>query len=218
MTHLNSPADADFIERVVREVLAALRPKLNVPDPVPTSQAETNPQQAVQIANRLITLETLRGRIDKCRELRVSSKAIVTPAVVDELRDRRIKLVRCDHIGHASGEKNSQWQVAADRSPASQSAMQLLLASEPQLRIASGAASLTDWKPSPNGARTLIAITEDAMQTTFEFNSHRIKAAICKTAHDVKEACHSFQARVLVIDARCGLSHELVESLRQEIT
>lgn len=48
----------------------------------------------VQLEERLITLETLRGRLDGVRRLAVASKAIITPAAVDRLKEMQIEVLR----------------------------------------------------------------------------------------------------------------------------
>ncbi len=46
------------------------------------------------IGDRLVTTETLRGKLAGISQVEVATRAVVTPAVVDLLRDRQIILVR----------------------------------------------------------------------------------------------------------------------------
>lgn len=54
------------------------------------------------LSERLITLDTLRNRLKGVTSVQVASKAIVTPAVKDELKDRGVSLVVADDAPAAS--------------------------------------------------------------------------------------------------------------------
>ncbi len=100
-----SPTAVD-IERVVREVLAemAAAPTASTPDPAPRPDATTatptpaaaeehdTPADALVLTSRVVTLEQLKGRTSATRRLIVPQGAVVTPAVRDELRRRRMAL------------------------------------------------------------------------------------------------------------------------------
>ncbi|TWT85930.1 hypothetical protein Pla123a_07370 [Posidoniimonas polymericola] len=59
-----------------------------------TLQAAAAPKQELALSERLVTLETLRGRLAGVSRLRVEAGAIVTPAVVDLLKDNQVQLVK----------------------------------------------------------------------------------------------------------------------------
>lgn len=69
-----------------------------------TSQPKNNTPSAAELVlgERLVTLETLRNRLKGVTSVQVSSKAIVTPAVRDELKDRNISLTVADNTPAAS--------------------------------------------------------------------------------------------------------------------
>jgi hypothetical protein len=48
----------------------------------------------LEIEDRLVTLATLRDRLDGVGKLVVARRTIVTPAAIDELNDRGITLMR----------------------------------------------------------------------------------------------------------------------------
>ena len=73
------------LEWIVAEVVRRLRA-----EPIATSVSNTT----LTIEERLVTLATLRGRIDGIGSVRIAKSSIVTPAVVDELKARGIELVR----------------------------------------------------------------------------------------------------------------------------
>ncbi len=85
------------IERLVRRVLTDLQPAmLAVPNLAesklvqPTSAVATG---EMRLSNRVITLTELKERLETIKRLIVPEKAIITPAVRDELRKRNIELV-----------------------------------------------------------------------------------------------------------------------------
>ena len=73
------------IDRIVREIVRRLRAEMNV-----------QPAAAVALTldTRVITLSHLEGKLDGVRQLRVCSRAILTPSVRDELTDKKIEIVR----------------------------------------------------------------------------------------------------------------------------
>ncbi len=89
------------IEDIVRVVLQRLQSDVVAPPATQTAPAQrtatepvkTNPGE-VHIADRVVTLETLKGRLDGTQTVVIHPKAVVTPATRDELRSRNIRLVR----------------------------------------------------------------------------------------------------------------------------
>lgn len=101
-------AEAIDIDGIVREVLRRLR-AISATDTASTAPAPTTtpatPTQPAATANdhvslafgeRLVTLAALNGKLNGLKQLVVGRKAIVTPAVVDELKKRGITVVRHD--------------------------------------------------------------------------------------------------------------------------
>ena len=76
---------AEEIERIVQEVIRRL---------TSAGKQDSSPKAALQLDDRLITLATIEGRLDGIDQLVVLAKAVITPSVRDELRDRNIELVR----------------------------------------------------------------------------------------------------------------------------
>lgn len=81
--------DSQEIDRIVREVVRRLRFMAAADDSPIVAE-----KSSLTIRDRLITLETLRGKVNEIHELVVLKTAVVTPSVRDDLRDRGIKLVR----------------------------------------------------------------------------------------------------------------------------
>jgi hypothetical protein len=94
-----SPTVAD-IERVVRQVLAEMAAapadsasSATIETPMPSAPSEPKaPADALVLTDRVVTLAQLEGRTAAMRRLIVPQGAVVTPAVRDELRRRRMTL------------------------------------------------------------------------------------------------------------------------------
>lgn len=80
------------IDRIVAEVVRRLRAIMaNSSTPVSAAREATS---SLNLSDKVITLQTLRGRLEGITTVIVSERAIVTPAVKDELRDRKIRWER----------------------------------------------------------------------------------------------------------------------------
>lgn len=82
-----SPEQLEWIvSEVVRRLTAALQS---------SGQSPASPATAeLVLTDKLVTLRTLEGRLAGVKQIVVPPRAIVTPAVRDELKQRGIKLVR----------------------------------------------------------------------------------------------------------------------------
>ena len=95
------PAANVDIEWIVREVVRRLREMEAESNgrartsKTPSSKAQPTSGE-LTIEERLVTLETLHNRLQGINRLVVGPRAIVTPAVVDDLKDRGITLTRGD--------------------------------------------------------------------------------------------------------------------------
>lgn len=78
------------LEWIVAEVVRRLQAGAGAPRAAEAAPAK----RELTLGERLVTLETLRGRLGGVSLLRVGAKAIVTPAVVDHLKDKQVQLVR----------------------------------------------------------------------------------------------------------------------------
>ena len=72
------------IEFIVREVIRRLT--------VAAGEPARDDGGTVKLTDRLVTMATLDGRLANARRLVVAKKAVVTPAVKDELKKRQITL------------------------------------------------------------------------------------------------------------------------------
>jgi hypothetical protein len=80
------------IDRIVAEVVRRLRAIMATSSTPAAAVRETT--NSLNLSDKVITLQTLRGRLEGITTVIVSERAIVTPAVKDELRDRKIRWER----------------------------------------------------------------------------------------------------------------------------
>jgi len=76
------------VERIVLEVIRRLG---LVGSPPPTA---TNEPNELVVSERVVTMLSIEGKLAGVNRLTVPARAVVTPAVRDELRQRNIELVR----------------------------------------------------------------------------------------------------------------------------
>ena len=86
---MNQSLDPELFERIVQEVIRRLVERGAI-----VGRATNGAETELAISDKVVTLETLRGRLAGVKRLVVGGRSIVTPAVKDELKDRSIELVR----------------------------------------------------------------------------------------------------------------------------
>jgi hypothetical protein len=79
------------IEWIVMEVLR----RLGVMGDVKTS-ARAAAANELRLEDRVVTLRSIEGRLSDVTRLVVGPRAIVTPAVKDELKQRKVELIMAD--------------------------------------------------------------------------------------------------------------------------
>ena len=88
--------DAELVEYVVREVIRRLtadgRFVARTAASTATVSQYENIHRELNVADRLVTLATLQGKLDGVTQLTVARRSIITPAVRDELKQRMIEL------------------------------------------------------------------------------------------------------------------------------
>lgn len=87
-----SKYDAEFIEYIVQEVIRRLTAGGVAISRGASSSPPNDTKRELVLSERLITLATLAGRLEGVARVIVPRKALVTPAVRDELRARSIEL------------------------------------------------------------------------------------------------------------------------------
>lgn len=113
------------IEDIVRVVVQRLRsgdvaaPAVEAPGKTPASKGLARPAQPevgeLPLNERVITLASLKDRLSGVQALLVHPKAVVTPAVFDELRQRSIRLVRQLPAGNTAAPRTAPLLLVASR-------------------------------------------------------------------------------------------------------
>ena len=78
------------IEWIVAEVIRRLKHS----QPSERAPAREQSDTTVSLKEKVITLQLLEGKLTNVSRLSINPKAVVTPAVRDELKQRKIELVR----------------------------------------------------------------------------------------------------------------------------
>lgn len=82
------------IDRIVAEVVRRLRAMTAASStPAPVAKVRETASE-LKMEDRVITLSALKGRLDGVNKLIFSNRAVVTPAVKDELKQRGITWAR----------------------------------------------------------------------------------------------------------------------------
>ena len=107
MTSYQSETDW-IVAEVVRRLRAMTASSVTVSaEPSPQVATSIPPATQLQISDRVITTKTLEGRLTGQRTVLVSKKAVITPAVKDELRKAGITIVREETNGSLAGGSNA---------------------------------------------------------------------------------------------------------------
>lgn len=216
--------DESQINAIVREVLGTLRQDANGA----SSTAATAPDRAcgdLTLSERVVTLSVLEGRLDDTRRVVVDSRAIVTPAASDELRERNIELARDNaeprraRPSAATASTPTSLVIAsADRTQATAAAT--AVGAKATIVSTTNAISLVGEFCRPvsasNDARGVL-LTEQPMAAHCLANRHRhIRAASVVDQATVFEAASTIGANVFIVDTRCvrGLQvNQIVEAV-----
>jgi len=77
------------VERIVVEVLR----RLGVAGRVARDERSSSPGTELRITDRVVTMRSIEGRLNGVTQITVRRRAVITPAVRDELKQRKIELV-----------------------------------------------------------------------------------------------------------------------------
>jgi hypothetical protein len=84
------------VEWIVMEVVRRLRAMGGGVSVGERSSTTADAAQELRITERVITLRSVEGRLGNALRVVVQPRAVVTPAVKDELKQRKIELIRRD--------------------------------------------------------------------------------------------------------------------------
>lgn len=194
------------IEAIVREVVRRLR-QVNgeLADGDANCEALSTEQSELKLEDRLVTLETLHNRLAGVRSVSVPHRAIVTPAVRDELKDRGIALSRSgadanvQTNGNAKGcEKRPTVWVMVDGIDVA--ALQRMCGSAIAVKSAGDLGSVVR-SLSQVAAGVVITHAPSAAVVTANRNAN-VRAAVGFNFPAVRQAVDEANANLLAIDPR----------------
>ena len=199
--------DETQIEKLVRQVLDRL-------GQTEANGAQSRPQTTTGdgeliLTERVVTMDTLEGRLDGVRRAIVCASAIVTPAARDALAQKSIECIRRDGRPPSS----SRDQCTADLVVASVDRAQVQQAEDALERgvMAISATTLADTvhdicrHVSTGNARGLLITEQPAAAVCIANRNRKIRAAHIVEHGSVGEIAASIGANLLIIDSR-GLS------------
>lgn len=148
--------------------------------------------------DRLLTLATLEGKLEGLRRLVVHRKAIVTPALKEELARRGIELDR----GGLNGKKKTETSVSVVRFDASRAPSLNGLGLAEEVSVKSLAMlGKTVASQLENEHRVVFVLTARLTAALVALNRHAaIRAAAASNVDSVKAASKAIAANVMVVD------------------
>lgn len=216
------------LERIVREVLRRLREQEITREIRAESAGIKERPGTLSLDDRVITLATLSDKLADVKRIIVPRSAVVTPAVRDELKKRKISL-----------------EFATNRPGAKTTSRRLLLAVTTQYDAAALAKRLlatgthieqlsaTDWKDAvgtmtqklKDTQLTGVILTDRPAAVACHANrDSAIRAAVVSDARSMKDATDSLGANLLVVDPAAHslymlerLLHEYAKSDHREL-
>ena len=219
------------IESIVRMVLDRLRDGLltsgeattatpNAPATTATTTSAITPTspETLVIEDSLITLQSFGDRLSGVTTLQVSKRSVVTPAVQDELRQRKIKLVR----GTTSSPKSSTNPTASSSSKST--VTMNVIASDAKLKVVRGVNKLIDVQSIVDQADTdklALSLTMGNTKTlwcsalpfsaavSLASQAPRLRSITLSHAADLQRAVREADPHVIVVDEKHWTSFQV---------
>jgi hypothetical protein len=169
------------------------------------------------LAERVVTLDTLDGKLDGIRRVVASSTAIVTPAVRDALRDRKIECVRRTvQATTTKKQQNASLVVAAIELAHAQQAAEMLGDNAAAIAASTLVETVHDVcsHVADGKARGLLLTDQPAVAVCLANRQRTIRAAHITCHQSAGEVVASIGANLLIVDSR-GLSSFQLKRLVQ---
>ena len=213
------------IEAIVREVVRRLRAM-----DAGNGHSTTTPIDpgSLELRDKVITLSTLEKQLSGVRKVTVARGAIVTPAVMDELKDREIELVRCSNMNgkaiagtHRAAAKTREHfaiVVAQDNCSIDINALEKQLPSAQFVRAESNSleSTLETIAASTSQGQLAVLLTNTPSSAVIAANRNpQIRAAVGFNFPAVRRAVDEAGANLLAIDPS-GRSNTQVVGLINE--
>jgi ribose 5-phosphate isomerase RpiB len=226
------------IERIVREVLQRLQSHGSVEaangqtgdgevadgQAAEDAESPSDSKAELRLPDRVVTLAKLDGRLEGVQRIVVPHKAVITPAVRDELRRQNVTLVRCDASPRASETRDELWiGVAANNfNPAA------LIQAMDHSGITVGQVGNGDVQGQllettqqlvtrirGHQQRTVLLTTEPAVALCVANRSRGVRAALGTDVASVSAAVAAIGSNLLVVDPTARSVYELRSMLQE---
>jgi len=216
-------ATPEEIERIVREVMAQLvaaSTTVASPSPAATPAADSpaGRQDERFVDSRVVTLESIAGRLQEAKQLVVPQGALVTPAVRDELRRRGIALVRGRQAASAQETLPGVFLVAGRTRHDPNAVLQMLLQNGIDVQTESSDCMIaTTDKLAAAVARGQLGVlwTRHTSAGLCLANRHAgVRAVSAAGVSATAAAVAAVGANVLVVDPTVGTAYEKKQILR----
>lgn len=225
------------IESIVRMVLDRLRDGLltsgeaptATPNAIATTSKTTIPASPTSpgtlvIEDSLITLQSLGDRLSGVTTLQVSKRSVVTPAVQDELRQRKIKLVRGATNAAKSSLKPTSSTNPTSNSSSKSAFVMNVIASDAKLKVVRGVnkliavQSIVDQADTDKLASSLtMGNTKTLWCSALPFSAAvslsnqapRLRSITLSQAADLQRAVREADPHVIVVDEKYWTSFQV---------
>ena len=219
MKHEEHKKLAALVERIVREVLA----RLTVADKTP-AKPEQPVASATSLVGRVISLAGLKPLPADAREIQVSSDALITPAAIDELRDRGVQIVRGQQNSTTKTTERSatslvigtveattgKFATVIDQAIAGLRKQKQQVEQLPRLPLAEQIDALVD--PVVRGGRRGVLVTSEVSAALCLANRHGgIRAVLGTTKNNVRRDVERLAANLLVVDPAARSTFEVMQ-------
>ncbi len=211
------------IDRIVANVLSQLSPKGQRAESVVSQASSTATVQSIQITETVITAELLE-KIPVGHAIQIPSKAIVTPAANDAIRERRLTIDRSNtaktkksESGKQSLAGNSKLSIAIVRhTEAVRTAIsELGEFSEELLSCPDDAAKYAISEICRTGVGTVLIFVEQTHRAAcFANRNEKVKAVVVNDTGDVRAVRKQLRANVWCLDPTDRSYFELKNVLR----
>ncbi|MCA9215317.1 MAG: hypothetical protein KDB27_19765 [Planctomycetales bacterium] len=186
---------AEQLEYVIREVTRRLA---EVPEQNPPTQSD---ETETQLTDRVITVATLKDLPKSISKVTVNTKAIVTPAAIDLLKEKSISLIRRSATA-APAQSGPALVIAQHNCVAAQEITSAIRKSGRNVRfmtIANG----EQLGPELRQGEVAVLVTDRPFEATCHANRNsRVCAIYATNEQDCVAAMKETSANVLVVDAK----------------
>lgn len=207
--------DAQFVDRIVREVMrrlalmpavtaspAAAEPVTLPPVPVPPPPAAAPlPAGTVVLRERIVAMAQLEGILHRVQRLIVRSDAIVTPAARDLLKEKQIPWERS--VGELAGQAAVGLLAAAEGTLPAQRWADALASDGLQWQVCRDVDQVVRGLQRDGSARPTLALVLTAGWASLVCQANRhsnIRAVAVTDSTSLQQACGQLEVNLLVLD------------------